>query len=252
MSNQTRGFEDLTGKRVLVTGAASGIGSAIAQRIAASGGRVLAVDIAAPSTSFEHSDEILTVRADITDHDQIGSAVETCVRELGGLDGVVAAAGITHAGTIDTMELNDWNRVIDTNLTSVFLLAKLCVPLLRENGGGAFIAIASQVGLVGYPQNIAYCAAKAGLINFIRALAVDCSSEGIRSNAVCPGPINTPMLQEGFTQSGESLELATARVPAGRVGDPSEIAAVTSFLLSDECKFVTGAAWAVDGGYTAQ
>jgi NAD(P)-dependent dehydrogenase (short-subunit alcohol dehydrogenase family) len=112
--------------------------------------------------------------------------------------------------------------------------------------------VASQVGLVGYPENVAYCAAKGGVINLIRALAVDVSAEGIRPVALCPGPIDTPMLRKGFEQTGEDMALAVSRVPAARIGTPQEIAAVAAFLLSDDAGFVTGATWTVDGGYTAQ
>jgi NAD(P)-dependent dehydrogenase (short-subunit alcohol dehydrogenase family) len=150
------------------------------------------------------------------------------------------------------MSLADWNSVLAVNLTSVFLLAQASFPALRRSGGGGFIAVASQVGLVGYPDNVAYCAAKGGVINLIRALAVDVSAEGIRPVALCPGPTDTPMLRTGFEQTGENMALAVSRVPAGRVGTAQEIASVATFLLSDDAAFVTGATWTVDGGYTAQ
>jgi NAD(P)-dependent dehydrogenase (short-subunit alcohol dehydrogenase family) len=150
------------------------------------------------------------------------------------------------------MSLDDWNTVLTVNLTSVFLLAQGTFPALRRGGGGAFVAIASQVGLVGYPENVAYCAAKGGVINLIRALAVDVSRDGIRPVSVCPGPIDTPMLRTGFQQTGEDMSVVTGRVPAGRIGTPDEVAAVVTFLLGEDAAFVTGATWTVDGGYTAQ
>lgn len=242
----------LAGKAILVTGAASGIGQAIAQRIVLLGGRCVAVDLSEKVNELAALPGVIPVVGDISDPGLIHHAVQVSEREFGHLDGVVAAAGITRAGTVDSMTLPVWDDVIRVNLTAVFLLAQATFPSLRESKGGSFIAIASQVGLVGYPENVAYCAAKAGVINLIRAMAVDASADGIRSNAVCPGPVDTPMLREGFAQTGEDLSVATSRVPAGRVATPAEIAATACFLLSDDSQFVTGAAWTVDGGYTAQ
>jgi NAD(P)-dependent dehydrogenase (short-subunit alcohol dehydrogenase family) len=145
-----------------------------------------------------------------------------------------------------------WDEVLAVNLKSVYLAAHFGIPAMREAGDGSFVAVASQVGLVAYPRNVAYCAAKGGVINLIRAMAIDHAHEGIRFNCVCPGPINTPMLAEGFRQTGETTELAAGRVPMGRLGTPEEIANVIAFLLSPASAFTTGAAWVSDGGYTAQ
>jgi NAD(P)-dependent dehydrogenase (short-subunit alcohol dehydrogenase family) len=239
-------------KRVLITGAASGIGEATARRAVRLGHQVIALDIADSVHDLERLEGVAAVVGDVTESDTLNRAVELATQRFGGLDGAVAAAGITCAGTVDSMDVDDWSRVIRTNLTAVFLLAKATLPAFRLSGGGSFVAVASQVGLVGYPENVAYCAAKAGVVNLVRAMAVDVSKEGIRANAVCPGPVDTPMLHEGFAQTGENITLAANRVPAGRVADPDEIAATACFLLSDDARFVCGAAWTVDGGYTAQ
>lgn len=244
--------QPLAGKVVVVTGAASGIGAAAADRARADGAAVIAVDIRDDVHRWDDDDQVAPVVADAADLDAVRGAVSRGVERFGRLDGAVAAAGITRAGTVDDMSAADWERVLHVNLSSVFYLAKVAFPRFREVSGGAFVAIASQVGLVGYPENVAYCAAKGGVINLVRALAVDNSPEGIRANAVCPGPVDTPMLRQGFDQTGESMSVVAARVPAGRIGQPAEIAATVSFLLSDEASFVTGAIWTVDGGYTAQ
>ena len=242
----------LTGKTILVTGAASGIGYATAQRIVNLGGRCVAVDRSDKVNDLSQLPGIIPVVGDVSDSQVLAHAVHVSEQEFGHLDGAVAAAGVTRAGSVETMELSTWDEVMRVNLTAVFLLAQAVFPAFRAAKGGSFVAIASQVGLVGYPNNVAYCAAKAGVINLVRAMAVDASADGIRSNAVCPGPVDTPMLREGFAQSGEDIGVATARVPAGRIATASEIAATTCFLLSNDSQFVTGAAWAVDGGYTAQ
>jgi len=242
----------LDDKSFIVTGAGSGIGEATTRRIAREGGNVIALDLAESVMTLEALPRVRPMRMDVSVKENLQRAVQEAQADFGRLDGAVAAAGITRAGTVDTMGLEDWASVLHVNLTSVFLLAQATFPAFRTNSGGSFVAIASQVGLVGYPENVAYCAAKGGVVNLIRAMAVDASHEGIRSNTICPGPIDTPMLRQGFAQTGENLEIATKRVPAGRVGTADEIAATTCFLLSDQARFVTGAAWTVDGGYTAQ
>lgn len=242
----------LTGKALLITGAASGIGLATTERAVDLGADCVAVDRSDDVNRLGALPRVVPVVGDVTDSSLLRHAVQVSEHEFGRLDGVVAAAGITRAGTVDTMDPSVWNEVLRVNLTAVFLLAQATFPSLRKAGGGSFVAIASQVGLVGYPENVAYCAAKAGVINLVRAMAIDAGADRIRSNAVCPGPVDTPMLREGFAQTGEDMVLATSRVPAGRVATPEEIAATACFLLSDDSQFVTGAAWTVDGGYTAQ
>jgi NAD(P)-dependent dehydrogenase (short-subunit alcohol dehydrogenase family) len=241
----------LEGKVVVVTGAASGIGAATVHHITTAGGAVIAVDRSASVQELRVDNLVEPVTTDAADEAAIERAVGIAGDKFGRLDGAVAVAGITRAGTVETMSLSEWESVLRVNLTSVFLLAKAAVPAFRKAGGGSFVAVASQVGLVGYPENVAYCAAKAGAINLVRAMTVDHAGERIRANAVCPGPVDTPMLREGFAQTGETYDLAASRVPMSRIGKAEEIAATIGFLLSDAAAFVSGAAWVVDGGYTA-
>ena len=236
---------------VVVTGAASGIGLATALAVAATGRPVVAVDTAAEVEELA-GQGLHPERGDAADLEVLNGVVARAEQRFGAVTGAVAAAGITRAGTVDTMTLDVWNEVLRVNLSAVFLLAKATSDAFRRAGGGAFVAIASQVGMVGYPENVAYCAAKGAVINFIRAFAVDAGPHNIRANALCPGPIDTPMLRQGFDQTGEDLGVVTARVPLGRIGTPREVADVAALLLSPSGAFVTGAVWAVDGGYTAQ
>lgn len=236
---------------VVVTGAASGIGRAVVDDLVRGGRPVVAVDLA-PAVADLAGPGVRAVVGDAADPDVLRRAVDEGLALAGTVDGAVAAAGITRAGTVESMDLATWDAVIRTNLTAVYLLAQVCVPAFRAAGGGSFVAIASQVGMVGYPENVAYAAAKSGVVNLMRCMAIDHGPDRIRANAVCPGPTETPMLLEGFRQTGEDLGVVTRRVPLGRLGLPQEVAAVVSLLLGPSATVVTGAVWPVDGGYTAQ
>lgn len=239
-------------QHVLVTGAASGIGAALVHRLAANGTTVVAFDRSQNVEKLASLDRVSPFQGDAASEADLRTAMSSGIAAFGPLTGAVSAAGITRSGVVDKMKLEEWNTVLEVNLTAVFLLAKLAVPEFRRNKGGSFVAIASQVGLVGYPENVAYCAAKAGVINLMRCMAIDHGRENIRANAVCPGPIDTPLLKQGFDQTGENYEIVASRVPSARVGQPEEIASTAEFLLSDAAAFVNGAAWTVDGGYTAK
>lgn len=241
----------LAGRAVLVTGAASGIGEAVVQRLTAEGAHVVALDLQ-PSVQRDWDGDVVARVGDVTSESDLRGCIDAAQEQFGRIDGVVAAAGIAQAGTVGDLTPEQWGRVIHVNLTSVYLVAHLVVPLFARAGSGSFVAIASQVGQVGYPNNAGYCAAKAGVINLMRSIAVDYGRRGVRANAVCPGPIDTPMTQVGFAQSGEDYRVVTGRVPMERMGRPQEVAAGCAYLLSDDAAYVNGTTLTIDGGYTAQ
>jgi NAD(P)-dependent dehydrogenase (short-subunit alcohol dehydrogenase family) len=245
------------GLSVIVTGAASGIGAATAVLLLEHGANVVAADrdserlsgLAEPGGSAGRLVRVSADVADPADLERVAAASDRAFGER--LDGFVANAGITRAGTAEELDLETWDAVQRVNLRSVFLAARVALPRMRAAGGGSFVAVASQVGLVGMPRNVAYCAAKGGVVNLVRALAVDHAHEGIRCNCVCPGPIDTPMQTEGLRQSGDSANAVVSRVPLGRMGRPEEIAAAILFLISRASSFVVGAGLVADGGYVA-
>lgn len=237
-------------RSVLVTGGASGIGEAVVERLIADGYGVVAFDLQ-ESVIRDWGTLGLGVIGDATRDDDLARALQVGIERYGPLAGVVAGAGIASPGTVLETEPSQWQKVIEINLTSVYKLARLSLPHLLASGG-SFVAIASQVGLVGYPRNAAYCTTKAGVINLMRCIALDYAAQGVRANAVCPGPIDTPMTQVAFASSGEDYSIVTQRIPAGRMGLAREVAGACSYLISDDSVFVNGTTLVVDGGYTAQ
>lgn len=249
-----------SGRRVLITGAGSGIGKALAWRLAASGHR-LALLGRLPGPLKEVAGRIgeggvdtLVLEADVSREQEVRAAVERIGSEWGALDGLVNNAGITFFGTIEETPLTDWNRVLEVNLTGPFLVTRECLPWLRRGSQSAVVNVASTLGQVGLARAAAYCAAKAGLVNLTRVLALDHAAEGIRFNAVCPGVVDTPMLAvdrgDHRDAPGRRRDLEQAH-PLGRVARPEEIAAAIENLLDPGSSFITGAVLTVDGGMTA-
>jgi NAD(P)-dependent dehydrogenase (short-subunit alcohol dehydrogenase family) len=251
-------LSDVEGKVALVTGGASGIGRATAMRLALGGASVLVADrdeVGAQGTLDLIADAggIAHVRAvDVTDPDQIAAMVDDAVGTYGRLDIAVNNAGMTGTyAPLADQTLDDWNRTLVVNLTSVFLSMQAEIPAMLASGGGSIVNTASGAGLMGFANLPAYVASKHGVVGLTKSVALEFARKGIRVNAVCPGSVRTPML-EGFTGGDEgALQGMGTMQPIGRLGTPEEIAEAIVWLCSDAASFVTGTAMPVDGGVMA-
>ena len=247
----------LAGKTALVTGASSGIGRGTARRLAEAGAAVLVLDINETGGMDTVRDiqgsggEAAFLHCDVRSGADCKHAVEEAVRRLGRIDILFNNAGVAIRKTALELEESEWNLVLDVMLKGAYLLTRQVVPCMIQTGGGSIINAGSGWALKGGPQAVSYCAAKGGLWNMTRAMAIDFGKHKIRVNAVCPGDIDTPMLRSECAQLGEDetrfMEEAAAR-PIHRVGTPEDVANAVLFLASDMSSWITGTHLVVDGG----
>lgn len=246
----------LANRVAVVTGGASGIGRAVAELFANEGAAVVVADLSDSGASVAEGirtdgGQAVFERADVTDAGDCRRVVERARQEFGGLHVVVNAAGIIRRATVLELDEAGWDRVMEVNAKSVFLLSKCALPTLTAAGGGVIVNVASGWGLVGGPRAAAYCASKGAVVLLTKAMAIDHGPQKIRVNCVCPGDTDTPMLRSEARQLGRdeaSFVSEAAARPLGRVGTPAEIAQAVLFLSSDAASFMTGAALVVDGG----
>ena len=253
----------LHGRTALITGAGSGIGRATAELFAREGAGVAIVDRdgqAAESTASQIAAtgaEAYPVVADVTSPEEIARAVDRAARLMGRLDILYNNAGVGSSGSVTETTEEDWDRCFAVNVKGTYLTSRAAIPHLEAARGGSVINQASVAALVGIQGFAAYCAAKGAVVSLTRAMAVDLAPLGIRVNALCPGTVYTPLMEPLMRERGggsieRGLEITAAKYPIGRLGTPMEIAQAALFLASGDSSFVTGAAFTVDGGMTAQ
>ncbi len=237
----------LKDRRVLVTGAASGIGRAVAELFLAAGARVALLDRVTPAPLSTHAERALTLSADITDEAAVAAAVAQAAQAFGGLDGLVNSAGVANTDPANRMALADWRRLIDINLTGTLIVAQACEPWLQAATGATVVNVASGQALRPSPGRAAYAASKAGVVGLTRCLAQEWGPR-IRVNSLCPGAVDTPMVRQEY--GADAASRVGSRYALERIAQAHEIALAALYLSSHESAFVTGIALAVDGGRT--
>jgi len=229
----------LDGRVAVVTGAAGGLGAAVADRLAAHGAAVERIDLEGDGR-----------RLDVRDHAAVATAFREIADEHGRIDVLVNCAGIREIVTVLELSAEEWQRVIDVNLGGTFHCSQAAARVMAEAGGGSIVNVASTSALAADPSRTAYCASKAGILGLTRAMAFDLGSRGVRVNAVCPGLVRTPLTEAYFADQAFVDGLADV-APLGRAADPADVADVVVFLAGDGARHVTGVALPVDGGFLA-
>jgi len=242
----------LEGRVAVVTGGASGIGLATVRRFAAEGAKVVIGDVD-PAAGKTAADEVggLFVATDVTDPVAVENLFQQAFDTYGSVDIAFNNAGISPPDDNSILDtgLEAWRKVQEVNLTSVYLCCKAAIPYMKRQGKGSIINTASFVAVMGAATSqISYPASKGGVLAMSRELGVEFAREGIRVNALCPGPVNTPLLTELFAKDPERAQRRLVHVPMGRFGEPDEIAAAVAFLASDDSSFITANTFLVDGG----
>jgi 3-oxoacyl-[acyl-carrier protein] reductase len=243
---------ELPERVAIVTGAARGIGFAIAERLSQAGARVVLADVdkegavAAVDRLREGGAEAVEAVADVTKPNEVEAMVERAIDAFGGLDVLVNNAGITgRDAPLSEVTEEDWERVLGLNLTATFYCCRAAIPRMRERQSGAVVNVASISGKEGNPSMIPYSVSKAGVICLTKALAEEVIDDGVRVNCVAPAVVETPLLEQ---LGPEAIEYMTSKIPMGRMGRPEKVAAVVHFLASDDASFVTGQCYDASGG----
>lgn len=243
----------LNNKTAIITGGASGIGLACARLFTREGARVAIFgrrQDRLDQARKQIGDSVLAVQGDITHEQDIQRLVDTTLKELGQVDILINNAGTFTGGPLHETDAEAWDRVFNINMTGVFQLTRRVLPSMVEQGSGSIIHISSILGIVAMPQTAAYNASKGALNQFSKSIAVEYGAQGIRSNALCPGMIETEMTEELRSDTALMAEFLKG-YPLGRFGQPEEVAQACLFLASDESAFITGTTLPIDGGYTA-
>ena len=247
-------FDD---KVVLMTGAASGIGRAAALRLAEEGATLACIDVqteaveSAAKEARELGANALAFACDVSDPASVQGTVDAVLSEFGGLDSLCNIAGILHFDNTHELELKRWNQILAVNLTGTFLVTKACLPALLADGGGNVVNMASTAALAGHPWTAAYSASKGGVLAFTYTLAVEYGKQGVRSNAVCPGSVSTPIAKAFKLPDGADSKLLQRIMPLDEFRGPEKAASVIAFLASEDADHINGEYVRCDGGTLA-